>query len=103
LLEALTTAKLIITFVDSRWVRLDPAAAALLRKRMILSASGERFLRDIAAMLSQADWSLPEPVNDEFLMEYGTYLNDGHSAERAVNLLRELALRDERRSNHEGI
>lgn len=93
LMEALTTTKPIITLADPRWVRLDPVAAALLRKRVILSESGEQFPRDIAAVLSKTDWSLPGPVNDEFLRAYGTHCNDGQSAERAVAVLRDLALR----------
>lgn len=92
LLEALTTTKPIITFADTRWLRLDPAAAALLRKRVILSESSKQFLQDIKTILSQPDWTLPEPVNDEFLRAYGTHLNDGRSAERASHLLLDLAI-----------
>lgn len=93
LLEALTTTKPVITFADRRWVRFDPRAVALLRKRAMLADSAEEFLREIDAYLQRPDWRLPEPVNDEFLMAYGTHLNDGRSAERAVVLLRDLALR----------
>ncbi|MBI2320744.1 MAG: hypothetical protein HYU88_01245, partial [Chloroflexi bacterium] len=84
--------KPVITFADRRWVRFDPGAAALLRKRATLAESAEEFLAAIDAYLRRPDWRLPKPVNDEFLMAYGTHLHDGRSAERAVALLRELAL-----------
>jgi hypothetical protein len=92
LLQALTTEKPVIALVDSFYLRFDPRAAALLRKRAIVKESREEFLREITNFLSRPDWRLPKPVNDEFLMEYGTYLNDGRSTERSVEVLRELAL-----------
>lgn len=92
LLEALTTTKPIITFADHKWVKVDSAAAALLRKRVILAESAEQFLYEIGNFLQCSDWCLPQQVNDEFLRAYGTHLNDGRSAERAVNQLFELAM-----------
>lgn len=93
LLEALTTDRPVIVMAHAAYLRYDAQAAELLRKRAILAATPDQFIAEIKAFLRRSDWSLPKPVNDEFLMEYGTYLNDGKSAERAVQLLSELALR----------
>jgi len=88
LLQALTTDKPIIAFAERRSLRLDPSAARLLRKRVIFSETKEEFLRDIVTVLSQLDrWTSLAHRNDEFLRAYGTYLNDGNSAERAKQVL----------------
>ncbi|MFC1986973.1 hypothetical protein ACFLVH_00255 [Chloroflexota bacterium] len=58
---------------------------------MIFSDNREQFFKDIEIVLGEANWTLPEPVNDEFLKAYGTHLNDGRSAERAVRQLADLA------------
>ena len=63
---------------------------------MVFSETKEQFLKDIERVLSEDDWTLPEPVNDEFLKAYGTYLNDGRSAERAVQALIDLARKSAR-------
>lgn len=101
LLEALTTTKPIITFSDRRWVKLQPEAGKLLRKRIILSDSREQFIKDIRIFLEQPQWELPEPVNDEFLKAYGTYLNNGQSSERAVRALVNIV--NNRKINHKNI
>ncbi len=91
LLEALTTTKPVITFADSRWVRFEPRAKSLLRERAIFSESGEQFLKDIAGGLAERKSAPVNEVNDAFLSAYGTHLNDGRSAERAVQALHRLA------------
>lgn len=91
LLEALTTNKKVIVFAGRRFIRFDPKATALLTKRVLFSKTKEQFLWDIEATLQEPDWTLPDPVNDEFLKAYGTHLNDGRSAWRAVDALHVLA------------
>lgn len=87
LLQALTTNKKIIVLADRSTIRFDQHAAELLKKRAVLSETKEQFLRETEMTLSDSDWTLPEPVNDEFLRAYGTHLNDGRSAERAADNL----------------
>ena len=91
LVQAVATNKKIILYADRTFFRFDPRAAELVRKRVVFSETREQFLSDIERGLNEVDWTLPEPVNDEFLMAYGTYLNDGRSAERAVKKLVDLA------------
>jgi len=91
LLQAMTTMKPVIVYLDRTLYRLDRHAMTLLRKRATVSETREEFLQDIADFLHRPDWTLPRPVNDEFLCAYGTYLNDGRSAERAAQLLMDLA------------
>ena len=91
LLEALVTEKPVIVLADRSYYRLRPFAVQSLRKRAILSETPEQFLHDIAEVLKQDDWSFHQEINDKFLCAYGTHLNDGRSAERAVQLLTEVA------------
>lgn len=91
LVQALTTNKKIILYADRTFFRFDPHALELIRKRVVLSETKEQFFKDIERVLGEDDWALPEPVNDEFLRGYGTHLNDGRSAERAVQALVGLA------------
>ncbi|MFC1986971.1 hypothetical protein ACFLVH_00245 [Chloroflexota bacterium] len=91
LVQALTTNKKIILYNDRTFFRFDPQAAELVRKRVLFSETREQFLKDIESVLGEEDWALPEPTNDEFLKAYGTYINDGGSAGRAVQVLINLA------------
>ncbi|MBI4284059.1 MAG: hypothetical protein HY663_06280 [Chloroflexi bacterium] len=91
LVQAVTTDKKIILYVDRTFFRFEPHALELVKKRVVFSENKGQFLKDIARVLGEDDWSLPEPVNDEFLRSYGTYLNDGRSVERAVRALLALA------------
>lgn len=94
LVQAVPTNKKIILYTDRAFFRLDPRALELLKKRVVFSDSKEQFLEDIERVLGEDDWTLPEPVNDEFLKGYGTHLNDGRSAERAVRVLVDLAIKN---------
>lgn len=91
LVQALTTNKKIILYADRTFFRFDPHALELVKKRVVFSETKEQFFKDIERVLNEDDWALPEPINDEFLRGYGTYLNDGRSAERAVQALIDLA------------
>lgn len=91
LLQALSTVKPVLVYIDSRWVHFDKRAMLLLCKRAIVSQTPEAFLQDIANFLKRPDWTLPLPVNDSFLRAYGTYLNDRHSVERAAQMLLKLS------------
>jgi hypothetical protein len=92
LLQAITTEKPVIALADTTFLRFDRRALKLLRRRAIVSETAAEFLKSIADFLAHEDWTLPSPVNDDFLIEYGTFLNDGRSDDRAVALLRKLAI-----------
>ena len=96
LVQALTTNKKIILYADRTFLRFDPHALELVKKRAVFSETREHFFKDMERVLGKDDWALPEPVNDEFLRGYGTYLNDGQSAERAVQTLIDLARKSAR-------
>ena len=94
LLQTLTTNKKAVVFSGGSFMRFDPEAAELLKRRVIFSETRERFLQDIEATLRKHDWTLPQPPNGEFLRAYGTHLDDGRSAERAVDVLHAIASGD---------
>lgn len=91
LVQALTTNKKIILYTDRTFFRFDPHAVELIKKRVVFSETKEQFFKDIERVLGEDDWTLSEPINEEFLRAYGTYLNDGRSAERAVQTLIDIA------------
>jgi len=91
LLECLLTAKPMLVLADTAYFRLRPEAAALLARRCTVAGSSASLLRALRAVLEagRAD-ELPAP-DRAFLRAYGTYLDDGRSAERAVEALATLA------------
>lgn len=86
LLEAMLTKKPIFVFSDSRYLSLRPEARELLQKRVALCEDHQLYLPKLQKFLRSSLKELSDP-NDEFLLAYGTHLNDGRSAERAANLL----------------
>ena len=91
LLQLLTIDKPVIIYADSRFFKMMPAAVGKLRKRVIYTDNEQQFYEAVDTFIKKADWALPEPINTEFLREYGTHLHDGKSAERIVGFLMSLA------------
>ena len=87
LLEALLTNKPVFVFSDSRFISLRAEARTLLQKRVTLSETVEDYLRQLRIFLSQGAFQELEHADREFLRAYGTYLDDGRSAERAMAAL----------------
>lgn len=90
LLEALLTNKPMLVFSDSRFISLRPEARILLRKRVTLSETPEDYLNQLRMFLSQGRFHELEHADREFLRAYGTHLDDGRSAQRAMNALQEI-------------
>ncbi len=62
-----------------------PEAQVLLRKRAIVAETPDEFVEVVRTFLSTNDFTEMNAPNDGFLRAYSTHLNDGSSAERAVN------------------
>ena len=91
LLQALTTDRRVLAFADAQFTRPDARALELLRRRALVATSREEFLRQLDAALDDADWSVPQPRNDEFLSAYGTGVDA--AADRAVAALLDIHAR----------
>lgn len=87
LLYLVATEKPFLAYWDRVVYRAVPEAAALLRKRAVYAETREEFFESLERFLQQEDWTLPKPVNDEFLVEYCTCATDGRSAERCAAFL----------------
>jgi hypothetical protein len=87
LLQALLTSKPVLAYIDNRLFRTFPEAQALLRKRAWLADTADEFATQARMFLANGQPSGANLTNDEFLSAYGTYLNDGRSAERAADLI----------------
>ena len=59
----------------------------MLGKRAILAETKDDFFIKLKAFLESPKWIMDKPVNDEFLCQYGTYLNDGNSDKRVAEFL----------------
>lgn len=92
LLEALLWPRPLLVFSDARFITLRPKARVMLRKRVTLCETANEYLVQLRQFLSQGRFSEIENPNQEFLATYGTYLNDGNSAPRAVESLRKIML-----------
>jgi hypothetical protein len=78
-------------YIDRTFFKLVPQAAVMLKKRAVFADNRDEFLEKLWAFLQKPDWTLEQPVNDEFLHHYGTYLNDGNSDKRVTEFLFQLA------------
>jgi hypothetical protein len=87
-LEALLTVKPIVLYADQRYVALRPEARDLLRRRVLLAETPGEFLASLDGFLRQGQFDAVEPADRAFLRAYGTYVDDGGSAERAVDALK---------------
>jgi hypothetical protein len=87
LLQVLATDRPVIVLVDKRFLRMDKQALALLRRRALVGETVEEFIQLARGFLTRGDLSpLTEP-NDDFLKAYGTFRQDGKSAQRAIAAL----------------
>lgn len=88
LLEALLTDRPIIVFADRRSIRMFPEAKAALSRRAMLAETVDDFLAGIRSVLERKAFA-PVPNPDQtFLRMYGTHLNDGASARRALDAIK---------------
>lgn len=87
LIQAGTTKKPI--FALTSFLKFKPRALDLLKKRAVCSESPEELVGILDDYLKTGNYSA-DVNNREFLKEYGTYLDDGKSAERAVNKVIEI-------------
>lgn len=93
LLEGMLTDKPIIVYADHDVWRLTSDALFLLRKRALVAETSEDFIQAIQAGLD-GNWGECDFRNQEYVKHYGTFLNDGKSAERAANSIAKAAMRD---------
>lgn len=78
-------------YVDREVYRLRPRARELLARRAAFLAEDEdAVFAELGRVLSLPDWSA-EPVDDAFLREFATAGEDGRSAQRAADLIWDLA------------
>jgi hypothetical protein len=84
LLEALLTDRPILVLADRRSIRLLREARAALSKRVILAESAEEFLESLRKLLLQGAFPPILHPDQSFLEMYGTYINDGNSAQRVL-------------------
>ncbi|HOK80902.1 MAG TPA: CDP-glycerol glycerophosphotransferase family protein [bacterium] len=89
LLEAMLTDRPLLVFADSRFITLLDKARQLLKKRAIVAEKPEDFYSRMTEFLSSIPEVLKRP-DCSFVKEYGTYLDDGKSAERAFNKIMEI-------------
>lgn len=86
-LEAVATRKTV--FVLMNHIRYPDNARMLLQKRAVCADSVEELMSQLQGYIEQGIY--PADVdNDEYLREYGNYLNDGKSAQRALNKVLEI-------------
>ena len=87
LLQSAVTDKPI--FVLTNLIKLKAEASELLKKRVVCAETPEELIKKLDNYLKTGNY--PADVNNrEFIKEYGTYLDDGKSAERAVNKVLEI-------------
>lgn len=85
--EALLTRKRLVVYSPNLAGHAfePPEAQVLLRKRAIVAETPDEFVEVVRTFLSTNDFTEMNAPNDGFLRAYSTHLNDGSSAERAVN------------------
>ena len=90
--EALLTRKRIIVYDGGQPTSelVPPESKVLLRKRAIVGDTPDEFVNQVRSFLEAGDFSEVSEPDDEFLCAYGTYLNDGRSAERAAEVILEI-------------
>lgn len=87
LLPLVASEKPFLAYFDRTFFKLVPKASEQLKKRAIYSDNKQEFFYKLENFLNTPDWKLSKPVNDEFLCNFGTHLNDGKSAERTAEFL----------------
>ncbi len=87
LTEALITDRPILLFADGRSIRMYPEAKAALAKRVMLNETAEGFIATYRKLLASGKFEPVVNPDQSFLQMYGTHLNDGRSAERALSAI----------------
>jgi|GEM_PF-2276058 len=90
LLEALLTDSRILCYADNRSLLMTRTAKELLGRRATLTETPEAFLQELRRFLAAGNFAKESPANRDFLKAYGTHLDDGRSAERALERLAEI-------------
>lgn len=89
LLEAITTKKPV--FTNTFFYNLDKEAESILKRRAYCYSSIEQLTNGLNEFLNSGEVSNHPSVdvnNRDFIKKYGTYLDDGKSAERAVEFVK---------------
>jgi hypothetical protein len=76
-------------FVLLNRIKWFPEAEMLLKKRAVVSYSPDELVKQIDKFIHEGIY-LADVDNREFIRSYGTHLDDGNSAERAINFLNDL-------------
>ena len=87
LLEALTTDRKILVLVDPRFVLMHADALAALKRRAHVAENPADFIATYRRLLAERDFARVPAPDDTFLRDYGTHLDDGRSAARALNAI----------------
>jgi len=87
LLEALTTDRKILVLVDPRFVLMHADALAALKRRAHVAETPADFIATYRRLLAAGDFARVSAPDDGFLRDYGTHLDDGRSALRALNAI----------------
>jgi hypothetical protein len=86
LLENLFTDKLIIAY-SQNLSNFPENLKDQLAKRIFITGDSDEFYKKIEFVLEHGDFTPIKKTDDTFLKSYGTFLNDGRSAERATNAI----------------
>ena len=89
LVQLLAMKKKAMFYIDQSAMLLEPEARASLEKAMYCFDNLGDFLKAISEYAAFPE-KFPIKNNEEFLSRYGTYLNDGKSAERAVESIEKI-------------
>jgi hypothetical protein len=65
----------------------SPQAIIMLQKRATVAETPAEFVTQVRALLRAGQYPELEKLNTEYLQAYGTYLDDGRSAERAAAVI----------------
>jgi hypothetical protein len=67
---------------------MRPDAYRALERRAHVASTPAEFIATYRRLLTEGDFRPVSPLDDTFLREYGTHLDDGRSAERALSVIR---------------
>jgi hypothetical protein len=89
LLEVLLTDKPVIVFSDKRFICLLAEAREILSKRAVVEEEITGFFNSLRQFIS-SDLKILKNSDRSFLKAYGTFLDDGKSAERVLEKIKEI-------------
>lgn len=89
-LEALAANKAVITLADKRWMHFYQDAKTILPKNAFVAESFDEFFALIGNCLANPLLCRGDSEDNRFLKAYGNHLDDGKSAERAVDFIESL-------------